>query len=914
MTEGSSRPVAISLRLYRALAGAFPHEFKNVYGEELLQVTEEAIEAIWRRHGTPGLARLLADLAIRVPAEHLAEVRRDIRYGFRMLRASPGFTTVAVLSLALGICVATSAFSELNGLILRDLPGVAKPDELVVLETPSSYPAYRRYRERTDLFSSTLAYAAPVPFLVSLGGRSERIWGHLVTPSYFPMLGQHPALGRFFEEAYEQPGRPAAVVVSYRFWSNYLGADPSIVGRTLRVNAHPCVVVGVGSRDFLGASPAMLVADLWMPISVGGEVAPELAGNAVERHDLAMFHVLGRLRADVTIERAEAALDAVARQLKQDYGDLDRTDKGRRIRLRQGGKSLPIRKQDMPYFTAFFGVLAGLVVLIACANVANMMLARAADRRREIAVRLALGASRARLVRQLLAESMLVAAGAGMIGFLLSVWLMHGASQIRLPYPIPVAYDLRPDMRALLFTLVLTALTGAGFGLVPALQATATDLTPALKEGGAVRLRRYRRLSLRNLLVVHQVAGSLTLLLLTAFLVTDMRNRMATEMGFDPKRLYVLSLDPVRDGYSRDQAAAFFEKLLDRVKSLPSVTAAGLTDTVPVAMNGNLTLNVSAAGAAAGKPAATHSAKKFVVGREYFETTGLPILLGRAFRKEDEANERRRVIVSEGLAGALWPGQDPLGRRVEIDNQEAVGAQGVVPVVFDYRPGISGKRSMFEVVGVTRDVKAEPLARKTFPVVYFPMRPADYAAPSIQGVTLLVRAAPGVDAIGAVRREISAMDARITTFSARSMEEQIEQFAAVLYIGSSIYGTIGIFGLILASVGLAGVTAYSVVQRRREIGIRMALGARHADVLGLVMKEGAFLVIVGTAIGMAGAWAGNRLLAAIFFTIASLSGMSASAMLMAGAPVLLVAVALAACYLPARKSVRIDPAVALRQE
>jgi macrolide transport system ATP-binding/permease protein len=460
--------VSISLRLYRALANAFPYEFKNVYADELVHVTEDAIEPIWRRHGTLGLVRLLADITIRVIDEHLAELQQDIRYGLRMLATSPGFTAVALISLSLGICVATSAFSELNGFALRDVPTVPKPGELVMLQGSTSYPMYKRYRERGDLFSSTLAYIAPVPFGVWLDGRTERIWGHLVTPSYFSTLGVRPLMGRAFTGQQEQPGQAPTLVVSYRFWQAHMGSDPAAIGKTLRINGRPATVIGVGPEEFRGASPMVYGADLWMPIWVEPRMAPELGDNALERRELMRFQVAGRLQPGVRVERAEAELDAVARRLEQDYGEEDKNQKGRRVRLLPGGKLLPIRKEDLPFLTGYFTLLGGMVLLIACSNLANMLLARAADRRKEIAVRLALGASRGRLIRQLLTESMLVAAGAGVTGFVLSMWVMRLASQIKLPSPMPLTFDFEPDKRVLLFTLALTAFTGLAFGLAHA--------------------------------------------------------------------------------------------------------------------------------------------------------------------------------------------------------------------------------------------------------------------------------------------------------------------------------------------------------------------------------------------------------------------------------------------------------------
>jgi predicted permease len=914
----SEQPVAFGLRVYRGIASAFPDEFQNVYGDELLKTAEDTIAPLWRQHGMFGLARVLIDVAIRVPLEHAAELGQNLRYALRMLLGSPGFTAVALISLCLGICIATCAYSEMNGM-LRDLPGVPKPGELVALQTPASYPAYKRYRELNDLFSSTFAYIAPVPFGVSPGGHTERTWGHLVTPSYFSTLGVRPWLGRFLDAADERPGQAPVVVVSHRFWEEHLGSDPSVIGSTIRINGYPCTIVGVGRKEFLGASPALFAADLWLPVSVDARVAPELGGDALERRDLTMFQVVGRLRPGVTETAAQAELTAVAQQLAETYGDPDRHQKGPRITLLGAGKVLPLRKQDVPFFREFLLVLGGLLLLIACANVANMMLARAGDRRKEIAVRLTLGASRARLIRQLLTESVLVAVGAAIPAFPICVWLMHLLSQLRMPFPIPVTLDLMPDWRALAFTFAVAAFTGLAFGLAPALQATRTDLVSALKEGGNVRLRKYRSLSLRNVLVLCQMAASLMLLLITGYMSLGVQSTLGVQQGFDPRNLYLISLDPVRDGYSLARAESFFEKLLERVKTLPGITAACLTDTLPVSFDGNAGVRFSGVGE---QPDASpdgggflhvSEARKHIVGRGYFETAGIRILTGRAFERRDEANGGTAIVVSQEAVRQIWKGEDPVGRRIEVGNGEATGGWGAWPGTIDHRvSGVARESRAFEVVGVARDVSEDMVASKKHPAVYFPLHPADYAQPSLRGVTLMVRAAPGVDAIGAVRRQIAAIDSNIAPFNARSMSEHIAQYMSALEGASWTYGLMGLFGLVLASVGLAGVTAYSVAKRGHEIGIRMALGAQKRDVLALVMKEGAALVLVGTVAGLACAWAGIRAVSAAFFTVASVR--SSDPVLLVGAPLLLAGLALVACYLPARRSTRIDPAVALRQE
>jgi macrolide transport system ATP-binding/permease protein len=841
------------------------------------------------------LFRALLGFTVRLPAE----LRGDIRYGMRTLAGAPGFTAVALISLSLGIAVASAAFSIMNGLVLRDVPAIGEADGLLLVEQPLSYPDYKRYRNRELLFSASTAYAAPVAFSVSTGGRAHRVWGHLITSSYFATLRVNPALGRFFDRQDEQPGRAPSVVLSYEFWRNRMGSDPAAIGQTLRVNGQICTVIGIGPKDFQGASPMAYGADLWLLVSAPPSVALELADDTLERRDKPIFHVLVRLRPGVAPERAEAELDAMARQIEQEAHNPSRDREGRRITLLPGGMLSPRPKQGLPYITGYFAVLGGIILLIASANVANMLLARAAERRKEIAVRLAIGASRARLVRQLLTECSLIAAGAGVLGFMGAAWLTKSASGVQFPFPVPLRFDFSPDARVLAFTFALTAFTALAFGLAPAVRATGASLTSGLKDGGNVVIHRFRRLSLRNLLVVSQVAASLALLLITGFLVIGHRKLVGGALGFESHNLFLVSVDPMRDGLSGAQAAANFPKLLDRIQALPFVVSASLGSHTPMEMIGRPPTPMLAGSSGSG---VFSMERRFDVSRGYLAALGIPIVRGRDFREEDEMDGAAAVIVNEVVARNCFEGKDPIGQRIEI------GTQGSPALTTGSRVGY--------VVGVAGSIRDGVSVGNQLPgIVYLPLRPADMARPAAQGLTLVVRARPGGDVLGALQSEIEAVDGRITPFHARSMEDQMEQILSGVRVVLLVYGAIGVFGLILASVGLAGVTAYSVAQRRREIGIRMALGARRIDVLGVVMKEGAVLIAVGTIVGFAAASVAIRALASVLADIASATETSASEpALLFGAPTLLAFLALLCCYLPARKFTRIDPAITLRTE
>jgi predicted permease len=903
--EAEKRSTGFAVGLYRNLARFFPHRFRSAFEHEMLQTTEEAAGWI-RRQNLFGLVLLFTDLAGQLAAAHLRELIWDFHYGVRILVRRPAFTFVAVASMSLAICAGSAFFSELNGTILRDVPGVAKADELVTLQQPISYPAYKRFRDHEDLFASTAAYVAPVSFGISFDGHTERIWGHIVTPAYFSTLGVTAAAGRVFGARDEVAQRTPPIVVSDRFWKSNLASDPDVIGRTIHVNGKLCIIVGVAPKGFQGASPMMFVADLWLPVSAGEAVAPELADNALERPQLTMFHFLGRRRQGATPTQIETAFDTMLRQMLADTGH-PATENGHLVWVTSGGKLIPIRERELGLFAFLPMVVIALLLLIACSNVVNMLLARALDRRREVALQLAMGASRARLIRQLLMEGLLIASGAGALGFALTCWLMHLLSRLRLPDAMPVQFNVEVDWRVLVFTAGLTALTGLTIGLLPAMQAARPELVPALKEGRNFQMRTRRAFSARNLLVVSQMAGSLTLLLVTGYIVFGMKYMMSGATGFDASNVQLISVDPIRDGYSVSQAEDFYPKVLDHVKALPGVISATWTEAIPMQPSGKMTFTTDIDGSKR-----VDQATKYIVGSDYFQAMGIRILRGRGFVKDDEKGSARSIVVSEALAQSTWRNDDSLGRRLTLVSKND-GTFGLVGgSAFDY--STASQDESYEIVGVAADVLETPVAQPG-PAVYLPMTANDYAKPPFQGITLATRTTPGLDAASIVRAQITAIDANLTTFSVETMDDWIEQVMFVVKIGLWSYVLMGAFGLVLASVGLAGVTAYSVSSRVHEIGIRLALGARSSDILRMIMAEGGSLIVIGSCIGIALAVLVMRVMAASMDPVAqSIQHSRSDLRIAAGALGVLVLVGLSACYLPARRSGRVDPVVALRQE
>jgi macrolide transport system ATP-binding/permease protein len=906
MTSGEMN---FAWRIYRRLARAFPHEFKLAYGADVMQLGEDVVEDIAKRHGIAGLIRLIVDIAIRVPLEYLNEMRGDMRYGLRALRKSPGFALVGIVSMGIGIGLTTNVYSSKWSFIFREMPAAANAKRLVMPEKPVSYYYIEQFREQKSLFTGVAALQTGIPFNVTFQGdmnaKPERVFGQLVSPDYFSVLGVQPQFGRVLSASTDKTGDAPVVVISDRFWRNRLNSSPNAVGQLLRLNGQIATIVGITPKNFNGAL-ALTPSELFVPITAPAALAPELANDVLHQRNAKEFLAMICLAPGVTIDSAEAGLDAITRNLdEQDSSSPVRLDKGRRVTLIPAGTRVPIPRQLRPVLAGFFIALMGLVIALACTNLANMLIARSANRRKELAIRLTVGASRFRLIRQMMAEGILLSLLGGMAGFVLAYGLSVVNSHLSLATAgAPLESDFSLDWRAALFTFGLALVCGVGFSLAPALQATKADMTPALKGSSALQLPGYRRFGLRNLLMVAQVAGSLMLLLMTGFLVIGISKESNIQTKFDPHTMYLLSLDPVRDGYAPEKTQAFFERLSERLKASGPVRNVALAAQPPFSIKDEdddhqLTVEDSGNSSRVQQPV-----REDTVGAGYFAALSEPLLAGREFEERDQpshAGGSKTSSSPEVTAVALPAVLNETAERKLFGNESAIGKR------------VKDDKRHYEVVGVVHDLRNGIGVRE--PVIYLPLTPADFARPPAGGMTILVRSDAGADALSGIRKEIAFIDPNLNIFNVQTLSEYVDRSRASTRFAVQTYGGIGVFGLVLAAIGLAGVTAYGVAQRRKEIAIRMAIGASRAQVLRLVLREGTALVTVGTVMGFLGAIALAKMLSALMNIFGeALSVGKNDPRLLLGAPLLLAAVAMLACYVPARRSTQIDPLKALREE
>jgi predicted permease len=818
----------------------------------------------------------------------MATFLKDLRYAARSLRKNLGFTAVAVISLALGIGANAGAFSIVTAMLLRPLP-VEDPERLVSLfgrqkgspPSTSSYPDYLDFRSLDDVFLDLAAHSGQT---LSLGGgnRPEMVWAEIVTANYFSVVGAKPTLGRGFRpEEDDAPGGNRVAMLSHGLWKRRFGADPGIVGKSIRLNGRNYTVVGVAPRGFLGTRLFSFAPDVFVPLSMSTELAaaPELAR---ERRDYRWLWMVGRLRFGVGVEQAEAAVRARARTLQQDHPDTNRGFDVQVYSNRAPVNPWVLEPGTLRRMMALVMLAMTLVLLIACANVANLLLARAASRRKEIAIRLSIGSSRGRLVRQLLTESLLLALVSGGVGLLLAYWLVDLSAALRPTLDFNTAFDLRIDARVIAFTAAASVLTAIVFGLVPALQASRPSVVPALKDETSGRV--YSKSKLRDLLVVAQIALALMLLIGAGLFVQSFRTAQRMDPGFNPRGALLASMDLDLLGYDETSKVEFQRRLVERVEALPGVRSVSLAYPLPLDAYASAT-EVTEEGQQLAPDERAPEVFFSIVAPRYFETIQTPLVAGRGFEERDRTGAPPVVIVNETLARTFWPSEDPLGRRLSLR-----GAEGPYVV---------------EVVGVTKSGKYLTLGEDPRPYMFLPLRQ------NVLGrMTLIVRTRGEPEAIApTIRKAVHALDPELPLFGVKTLEQQMETPLSGAESGATMVGFFGVLAMLLAASGIYGVISYAVAQRTREIGIRVALGARKADVLRLVIGRGALLAAIGIALGAAGAAALGRALSGFLYGISATDPLT-----FAGISLLLGAVALLASYVPALRATRVNPLVALRYE
>ena len=815
---------------------------------------------------------------------------KDIRYGIRMLLKNPGVTFVAIITLAFGIGANTAIFSGVSAFLMRPLSApnageLIRPFEISDdrgLTDEMSYPDYLDYRNQATSFTG-LAAEDMLQVAIDSENQNDVIWGQVVSANYFDVLQVTPAMGRgFLPDEDKTVGANTVVVLSHSFWQRRLASDPNIVGKVVQLNNRAYQVIGVAPETFIGTKFA-LALDFWVPISMSEEL--RRSQGLLNERGAHWMNVIGRLKPGVSIAQASAEMSAIAARLNQAYPDNRANTTQAKVMTEVDG-----RFEDMGGVFKSAGAIAmaivGLILLIACANVANLMLARAAARRKEIGIRLALGANRSRLIRQLLTESMLLSLVGGGLGLLLAFWvtdLMQGFVPV-LEYNI-VNNFFSLDSRALIFTLVISLATGLIFGLAPAWHSSNPDVVPVLKGDPETSSRGKRRaFTLRNVLVVAQVSLSLVVLVCGGLFIKSFRRAQTMDPGFDNRNGLLLSLSPMLIGYEDEQARGFYRQVVERVSHVPGVEAASFARTLPLGDSSNSNGPILKEGEVLPRGTAGRNIMNNVVSAGYFKTMQIPFVEGRDFDDRDQPKTQRVIIINQQMAQALWPGESAVGKRIFIgvDNRDAL-----------------------EVVGVVKTGKYRSLAEDPKPFYYSAMgqrRPAT--------MTLIIRgSADPRSLVGAVRDQIQALDRRVPISAIKTMDEHMTYALWAPSMAASFSLAFGVLAILLSAVGLYSVMAYVVSQRTREVGIRMALGADRSDVMKMITRQGMRLAAIGVGIGLVLSLALAQVLSSLLIGV---SGYDVMTFILV--PSLLAAVALVACYLPARRATKVDPLIALRYE
>jgi putative ABC transport system permease protein len=802
----------------------------------------------------------------------IADLWQDLRYGARMLAKQPGFTLIAVITLALGIGANTAIFSIVNAVLLRPFPFPA-PERLVTLGEYTSggsvsYPNFVDWRVQHTVFEAISAVRGNESFNLTGSGEPERLQGRLVSAEFFSTLGVKPVVGRDFLAEEDRPGATPAVILNYGLWQRRFSADPGIIGQQLTLNNQRVTVVGVTPPGFqFGAE-----ADVTVPISSQAE------RFRVRGADPGIRPVIARLKPGMSVQQAQTELNLIAARLEQQYPE---SNKGRRVVVTPLHEAI-VGNVRQPLLILLGAV--GLVLLIACANVANLLLVRASSRQKEMAVRVALGASRATLVRQLLTESLLLAALGAALAILLAFW---GTSLIatQLPDSIPRLQEARVDAPVLIFTLTISLLTGLLFGLFPALQASRPNLTEGLKEGE--RGSSGPRQRLRSTLVVAEVALTLTLLVGAGLLVQSFRRVLEVDPGFTPNNLLTMQVSVSNpDG---QQIANFFERLQQNVRNLPGIKSVAVSNGLPLGTVNHPTFLIE------GRPMPENNkpnGQRYTVSPDYFQTMGIALIKGRLFTAEDTRDSQQVIVIDEALAQKYFPNEDPIGKRLK------------------HGPTTPS----LEIVGVVRHVEPYSLDGQSSDVAQFYTNFNQTSLQLLPGgvrrINVLVRTeAEPLSLVSAVRAQIAVLNKDQAVFNVRTMEQAVTQSIAPRRFSMLLLTVFALVALALASLGIYGLLSYAVAQRTREIGVRMALGAQSGDVVKLVMGQGMKHALIGVAIGLVASLALTRTMKTLLFGVSATDPITFAAIAL-----LLTVVALLACWIPARRATKVDPLIALRSE